>query len=513
MRWLIGRVIKGLGAALGITERIRIATFDWSQKRLRRRYGVTRQTPIFTYGPEIEQRIREAAAEYGDRARFAETSGSTAAPKRILYTKGRLRSVRWTFMDVFARCYRAHRVERTSLYVFGSFAKDSALTSMLLEEKRLPSYLVTLQAPYRVESHTAIQELARRYGVAAVRLWMLTAANPGVLYSTNPSTLFLFLHEAATEWERSRRLIQDIRGKPGMFDPVVHAIARRLESAGSSKRMDRIALSGEPLPLSIWAPAVRIVVCWTGGYVKPFLDRIAAYLPPDRYRLIPMFSMSTETIETISHFDGDTAFLPLGSRVLYEFIEEGRADRSENIITPDALQPMKSYCMIVSDPFGLRRYQTEDVFLCKGFVGRLPDLRFVRRRNLEYSFTGEKLSGDQLDLVFRKLREEFGAIPSDAFLTCIPSHPGGEAIPHYKVILAGEPDGDTTMNDHAIATRCDMLLQEVNIEYRNKRESGRLGNIRFVRLSFDAFTSRFCNAEGQFKFLPLYRRTWEDSRT
>jgi len=252
MRWLIGRVIKGLGVALGITERIRIETFDWSQKRLRRRYGVTRQTPILTYGPEIEKRIRDAAVKYGDRARFAETSGSTAAPKRILYTKGRLRSIRWTFMDVFARCYRAHRVERTSLYVFGSFARDNALTSMLLEEKRLPSYLVTLQAPYRVESHTAIQELARRYGGAAVRLWMLTAANPGVLYSTNPSTLFLFLHKVATEWERSRRLIQDIRSKPGMFDPVVHAIAHRLESAGSSKRMDRIALSGEPLPLSIW---------------------------------------------------------------------------------------------------------------------------------------------------------------------------------------------------------------------------------------------------------------------
>ena len=208
---------------------------------------------------------------------------------------------------------------------------------MLLEEERLPSCVATLQAPYRVESHPAIQDLARRYGTAAVRLWVLTIANPGVLYSTNPSTLWLFLHEMATDWQRSCRLIQDIRGTPDLFDPAIHAIARRLDSVGSSERIARIALAEGPLPFSVCVPAVRMYVCWTGGYVKPFLDRIAAFLPPDRYQLVPMYSMSTETIETVSHFGQDPAFLPLGRRVLYEFLEEG-ADRPENVLAADELE-------------------------------------------------------------------------------------------------------------------------------------------------------------------------------
>ena len=37
-----------------------------------------------------------------------------------------------------------------------------------------------------------------------------------------------------------------------------------------------------------------------------------------------MYSMSTETLETVGHFGGNKiSFLPLASQVLYEFIEEG----------------------------------------------------------------------------------------------------------------------------------------------------------------------------------------------
>ena len=237
--------------------------------------------------------------------------------------------------------------------------------------------------------------------------------------------------------------------------------------------------------------------------MQPFLERIEAHLPPERYRLIPMYSMSTETVETISHFErGTIAFLPLAPRVLYEFVEEGFADPQRNLRTPDQLKAMQSYSMVVSDAFGLRRYQTEDVFLCNGSVRGLPDLRFLRRRNLEYSFTGEKVSSEQINLVLQKLREEDETIGLHGFLTCIPSHPGGEPFPHYKLVLVGG-----TVHG-GLADRCDVLLQQVNAEYKNKREDGRLGAMRFVSLSFADFIR--VAPEGQFKFLPLYRRTWEE---
>ena len=110
---------------------------------------------------------------------------------------------------------------------------------------------------------------------------------------------------------------------------------------------------------------------------KPFLDRLATHLPPDRYRLMPMYSMSTETLETVGHFAGDkVAFLPLASHVLYEFIEEGAEDRPQNLLKANQLQAGETYSMVVSDPYGLRRYQTGDLFRCGGFVAGLPGSQF-----------------------------------------------------------------------------------------------------------------------------------------
>lgn len=516
LRGLAGFGIRRLGLLFDVIQRIKIRFFFWNQKRLRRVYGITTDTPVLSFGPELEQLIETAAARTGDNARFALTSGSTAAPKRILYTKRRLRSVKLTYMDVFARCYRALRIKRTSLYVFSSLKTDDSLTSMLLDEKELPPYLATLQAPYRVQRHSAVRDLASGYGATAVRLWILTLANPGVLYSTNPSTLSVFLDELAAEWQRSSRLIKDWWERPEIFDRPLHSIAARLDSRGSRERLRLIATSKVPRHIHFCAPAIAAYVCWTGGYVGAFLDRLASRLPAERYCLVPMYSMSTETIETVSCFRGDgVAFLPLAGRVFYEFTEEGAEDRPENLLTADRLQAGRTYAMVVSDPYGLRRYQTGDLFLCWGHVAGLPDLHFVRRRDLEYSFTGEKLTSEQVSTVFEELRKEFVWLGSDDFLTCVPSQPVDEPVPHYKIVLVGEFDDNAGICGDELASRCDALFGEINSEYRGKRESGRLGNLQFVSMSLGDFIDRMggsrhrANWEGQFKFLPLYQRTWE----
>jgi hypothetical protein len=275
-------------------------------------------------------------------------------------------------------------------------------------------------------------------------------------------------------------------------------------------------MSDAPLPLRLCAPAIQTYVCWVGGYVKPFLDRLATHLPPDRYRLVPMYSMSTETLETVGHFAGDkVAFLPLASRVLYEFVEEGAEDNPRNLLKANQLQAGKTYSMVVSDPHGLRRYQTGDLFRCRQFVGGLPDLSFIRRRDLEYSFTGEKLTSEQLMTVFQRLREEYPQLGADKFLTCVPSQPVDEPVPHYKIILVNGHGESVGLPVAELATRCDELLSEVNREYKSKYQSARLGPVRFMFLTHRDFIGRLGGAQGssgweaQFKFLPLYRSTWE----
>jgi len=495
LRAIIGWIIRILGLISSGRQRFRMVGFRHNQRQLKRKYGITLDTPVLSYGPEVAQSIRTAArARTG--AMFATTSGSTGRPKELLYTRRRLLALKLAFSEMFMRACYAFHLKRTSLYVFSSFENDTSLTSLLLDESELPDFLSTLQAPYRVQRHPAIRDLVAKYGPVAVRLWVLAISNPGVLYSTNPSTISTFLDDLARDWQHSSKLARDWANDPAAFGSNVHKIARRLESRGSASRLKQIATSDAPLSFCECVPAAAAYICWTGGYVKPFLDRLATYLPLTRFTLIPMYSMSTETIETLPHFrDQDVAFLPIAAGVVYEF-----TDDAENLVDAHDLEPGKLYAMVVSDGYGLRRYQTDDLFLCKRKIAGLPDLSFVRRRSLEYSFTGEKLTAEQLGEVFEQLRATYPSLLSETFLTCVPSQPA-HATPHYKVLLIG--CDVTSFHHHLLAIKCDELLSEINCEYQSKRASGRLGPIEVQSTAFKDFVATNINWETQFKLLPL----------
>src|SRR6185503_13092217 len=228
LRHVIGWIIKLSGLVCGVGQRLQIIAFPANQRRLKRKYGIGPDTPLMPYGPEVERSIKKAAHKHRSNTRFATTSGSTGKPKEILYTRRRLFAIKLTFSDMFARACFAFQIPRTSLYVFSSFETDTSLTSLLLDERTSPNYLSTLQAPYRVQHHPAILSLVSRYSATAVRLWLLTVSNPGVLYSTNPSTISTFLDELACEWPRSSRFIKDWHNDPASFSPAVHQIFHRL---------------------------------------------------------------------------------------------------------------------------------------------------------------------------------------------------------------------------------------------------------------------------------------------
>jgi hypothetical protein len=516
VRFIIGCGIRALGAVFTVIHRLRMRLAVYNQHRLRHEYNVSDQTPVRPYDNELERLINSVAATRHGKFRFPITSGSTGTPKRVLFTKRRLRSLKLVFSDFYLRCCWSFSIKRTSLYVFSSLERDESLTSMLLEEAGLPSYVSTLQAPYRVQSHSSLGDLRSKYGDTAVRLWILTLSNPGVLYSTNPSTISTFFDELQSNWGLNSRLIRGWFRDCESFDPCIRRMARRISSKGASERVAAVARCVEAPILETFAPAVSTYICWTGGYVKPFLHRLEKYLPATRYRAIPMYSMSTETVETIIDIRGKSiSFLPIATGVLYEFREEpSHAEDKARLLKPHQLEPAREYSLIVSDNYGLRRYDTGDVFLCRKKVGDLPDLFFQRRRNLEYSFTGEKLTADQVTAVFETLRYSHARSFSDKFLTCIPSQPAEDPVPHYKLVVIADQLRGVQFKTK-LSERCDQLFAEINCEYKAKRESGRLGPVRLVTLTRSDFLklARVSNSwETQFKFLPLYLQTWEAMR-
>jgi len=510
-RLWISRGVRTFGTALTFLHRFRVARSRATQRRLRARYRITADTPIVHHGPALSEQI---AAKAGDAAVFATTSGSSGVPKRIPYTPARVRQVKGLYMDAFCRAFSAMDVPRTSLYVFSTTGADDSLTSLMMSERSaLPPYFSCLQAPYRVHGHPDLLALEEVYGRPAVRLWVMVLSNPGALYATNPSTLALFLERLAEQWEDTTALVRAWSEKPADFSKAVRQIAARLASVGASERTQGIATADKPLSFLDCVPAVSFLCCWDGGYVRPYLERVWAKLPQHKVKHLPMYSMSTETVETLPDFrSGSLAFLPVGPGVLYEFLPVGAAVEAERLVALSALEPGERYSMVVSDPWGLARYHTEDVFRVEGHVAGLPDLRFERRLGLAFSFTGEKITGDDaryaLDQILA-LRPDLEPVP---WLTVMPS---AEPNPHYKLVVAS----DQPVRDlDGLGNLLDKALAHGNQEYADKRRSGRLGPSQAVHLPFEEALQDIGGQrpdrswETQFKFLPLVTRTWETAR-
>jgi hypothetical protein len=478
MRFVIDIFVGLAAAAFRIGIALRIRTYRLQQAWLCRRFRVD-DVPVRGFeGQAFALRPED---------RRAWTSGSTKLPKHVPYSARRVRRTLLVFVSAMFRNLAMHLPSNRTFFALTATTGDRSLTSMLTVDQGAPSYLGALHAPHRLLLRPDVQRAIDTYGEVAVRVWLMTVTNPGLLYATNPSSIATFLESIDTEWEAIRRISSTNE---------LEALFRRFAVNGAGERLRRIASSAVPLPMQELFPGLRAFSCWDGGYVKPFLDRIRRRLPADRYLHLAMFSMSTETVETIpvgGHF------LPIAPGVLYEFIAPGKA----LLRRPHELRVGVEYTMIVSDRYGLRRYDTEDLFECVGFVRGIPDLRFSRRRNLSYSFTGEKLTGPQLQEALADATERFPQTAS-GFLTCFPTL---QPAPCYCVVFVRE--GNESVCGTAIAAFVEQRLCEFNPEFAAKIESGRLGRTRFEIVS----RSDFVKGESQFKFLPLYPRLWEAGRS
>jgi hypothetical protein len=513
-RW-VGWSIRVWGFFLTLAFERRLANLEEDQRRLKERLAVDNADPVMIWGPVAQKQI-DVAAHGAPPTHYAATSGSTATPKRIYFPPKRVRAVKRTYMEAFGRLFHGLSIARTSLYVFSTLSEDDSLTARMMTEKCNASWISLLQAPYRIHHHAVMRRLREEYGTTAVRLFVLLLSNPGVFYATNPSTLSTFVDALEGDWEKATHLVKKWVSREMNPDRGLKGAVRKLLSRGAQQRLEAVAQASRPLPLADLFPGLTHVVCWDGGYVAPFLNRLKRALGDAPVQLVPMYSMSTEVVETLPRIkNGTLSFVPAARGVLYEFLPEGAARTAENLLTPRALSPGDHFLLVVSDAYGLRRYLTDDVFKCQSQDGGVPDLRFLRRASLSYSFTGEKLTGAQLDSVFATLREEIPELASDDFLTCIPSQPPDEKIPHYKLILVKKSPG-AFLKAPALCKAAQLSLRATNSEYAAKVKSDRLAPLRLVQLSQEELLDRLAPGgraggwEAQFKFLPLYRKLWEE---
>ncbi len=414
---------------------------------------------------------------------FAQTSGTTSDPKQVPYDLKRTRHLQKTFLRSMITLTAGFKGPKT-FYVFASLKKDSSLTSGMMDEKN-PSTLELLQAPYRYLQTKEGQALIERVGELSAKIMVLVITQPRFLYATNPSTLTYFLKELESNWKDVRIHLKKI--PPGLM---------RLKDNDGERRIMNFVMREKAPKLQELLPHLTAVITWDGGYVKPFLDQLKSLLPGVTF--LPMYSMSTETIETLPHkINNRLRFFPVSRGVYPEFHEPG----SEKYLGPFELEKGKIYELIISDEWGLRRYCTRDLFQVNDMVNGLPDLSFIRRKGMTSSLTGEKLTEEhvhELSLVLKKRFPELGLSSVSLF----PVSQNGEF--RYELAVVGRSALPATLSEIA-----DKELGKINTEYSAKVASGRLKSLSSRLMSEQELASLMGKEnhwESQFKVLPLYEK-------
>lgn len=256
-------------------------------------------------------------------------------------------------------------------------------------------------------------------------------------------------------------------------------------------------------PPSDWHPAriwdLVTVNCWKGGSAGYFLP----LLPPALGADLPVREVGISASETflalsLSHTWPGCVAWPLG-----DFQEYVASDGSVHLLQD--LVAGSTYRVVVSGTHGMYRYDLGDLVEVVGRYRATPVLRFLRRAGNVLNVTGEKVTENQVISALDRVAARLGG-PARQVLIRVRL---GE-IPAYEAAVEAPVPS-------ALAPLLDEALREVNVEYEEKRASGRLGTLVVRPTAREAFLGmrrlavRAGTPEGQYKdpLLALDDATWQ----
>ncbi len=476
------------------------------------------RVPVQTYEdlrPYIERVMAgDSRALFGRGQRvlmLAMTSGSTDTPKYVPVTPAFLNEYRrgWNIFGLKALLDHPGTFLRSILQVTspmdehrteagipcGSISGLLAATQKRVVHKY---YVVPRQVGYIGDAE------ARYYTIMRLALpsdvgWMVTAS---------PATQLKLARTAAVHAERLIRDIHDgTLGPPGELpDAVREALCHRLRPDVESARC-LAALAeehGELLPRHYWSLA--FLANWTGGTMGLHLRDFPHYFGDTPVRDIGL--LATEGRASIPLEDGTPAgVLDVGGS-FFEFIEAdaGAADSSAIHLCTEVI-PGREYRILMTTSAGLYRYDIGDRVRVHGFFGQAPIIEFLHRGAHVASVTGEKLAEWQATVAFERACRALGLGLRSFVLV-----PQWADPPFYHLHV------DEEVADRRRLEVCfDEELARLNLEYRSKRSSGRLGPIALNRLppgTLDRLDSERLRRRGaaneQYKHQFLYASPGDD---
>ena len=326
----------------------------------------------------------------------------------------------------------------------------------------------------------------------------------GTLTTANPSTVLLLcrkimelgdeLAEAIATGHFGRPL--DDAGVVPLWhrDSVAASLQKGLEANPKrAAEVRRVLSDGESGLLERLWPQLTTVNCWLGGHAPIYMERLRPFLGDIPAR-DPGFSAS-EGLFAIPVRSGTPEGVLHNSGPFMEFVPEGESNT--HTLLSHELEVGCRYRLIVTTGGGLWRYDMQDVVEVTGKMGATPLVRFLYKSGGTLSITGEKVTEGHAVAVATQLARQLAI--DEACATLQLADP-----PHY--LVAVEAGGGS---DAEISLAWDDAMKAVNVEYAEKRGSGRLGPAVARRVpggSFAAWRRRRVEAgapDGQVKLPPL----------
>lgn len=491
------------------TLRHRLDGYRVQQTALCQEYGVDHVEPL-AYSEQLRTEQRALHASHPG-SHILLTSGSTSIPKELWYPDHRLDRLQKEFVQQVLLLAEELPLRSPSIYFLTSLRPSRSLSSALLRAPQL-SFIEKFALSQSIVFAPRAVTLSETTPELWVHIAYILLTRPAVIVAANPSTILTALHNVICEWESGRAIVRRILPEVWQsFSSTRRLVCDYHDALGRALSLtERSTLTTRDL-----LPQLEGVACWTAGYVGPYITRLRAAIDTPELRILPIASLSTEEILGLN-VPGirDGSCVPLAERVAYEFIHE--EDEARRPIKPWELRSGERYAMVVSNRYGLNRYDTSDLFLCNGMLGDAPLITFVGRSGLQYSFSGEKLTAEQLLEAYQRSYSRVQLALVDTL--CFPEPGELDELPHYVFLATSLLESD---QEQQLAREIDAALCEINDEYSSKRASGRLGlprlHSRQLAQVITALTRLAAHGEDinrtQVKLLPLYPKlTWSQMK-
>jgi hypothetical protein len=449
-----------------------------------------KQVPLITYA-DIQQDMERVAGgaknvfTAEDPVMFAQTSGTTGKPKFIPVTptdqgrahKDQMRTWLYHAQKAHPGILDFKVVSMVSPAIEGYTESGVPFGSTSGHiYKNMPGVVRRAYSiPYEVFEIEDYQ--AKYYTIMRISL----EHDVHFLATANPSSILQLMDKAN---EYSEDLIRDIRdGTLSNHQDIEPAIRQLVEkrlrpNPKRAAQLDamRSRRDGRLVPGDYW-PDLGLIGCWKGGTVGHYLEKFDPWFNPDGTRLVPVRDwgyLSSEARGSIPLSDeGSKGVLTVATN-FFEFVAvdevEAKPDNPESwpFLTAADLEMNGEYYIFVTTTSGLYRYDINDVIQVAGRYQQTPEIVFLRKGRGMTNITGEKLSVNQVIDGVQSASRASGLIPA---------HFKAEADTERSCyILRMEFAGHTGEEQQlAFLQEVDRHLKQVNIEYKAKRDSSRLG--------------------------------------